>query len=270
MVFMAQFEKVLSNSEDSSSSSDDKIVEVSYHTSESESESEYETLDYYDNSTTYSLFVDNNDDQEIFHDSSKNFSKNLIESQIDHNEPYVIHNDSEDVAKLINQMIKEFDIKIAKYHKRLEKTNQQSKDFEHQTKFLQGNVKNNELNEKIKVLIEKNDYLLAQTKALQEQLKVKHVVIDNHAECQAKYAKLEAERYEYMIRYSAYFDNDKQHKKRIADQEILFKKMSYQLVEMNKNVLKLKDNLVEKETKFSELEGYVSNKDLETAKCLER
>nr|GFC95400.1 hypothetical protein [Tanacetum cinerariifolium] len=33
-----------------------------------------------------------------------------------------------------------------------------------------------------------------------------------------KYAKLEAERYEYMIRYSTYFDNDKQHRKQIADQ----------------------------------------------------
>nr|GFD00664.1 hypothetical protein [Tanacetum cinerariifolium] len=31
-----------------------------------------------------------------------------------------------------------------------------------------------------------------------------------------KYAKVEAERYEYMIRYSAYFDNDKQYRKQIA------------------------------------------------------
>nr|GEX07583.1 putative ribonuclease H-like domain-containing protein [Tanacetum cinerariifolium] len=80
-----------------------------------------------------------------------------------------------------------------------------------------------------------NDDLLAQTKALQEKLKVKHVVIDNHVECQAKYAKLEAERYEYMIRYSTYFDNDKQHRKQIADQEILFDKMSHQLVEFDEN-----------------------------------
>nr|GFB76941.1 hypothetical protein [Tanacetum cinerariifolium] len=35
-----------------------------------------------------------------------------------------------------------------------------------------------------------------------------------------KYVKLEAERYEYMIRYSAYFDNDKEHRKRIADQQV--------------------------------------------------
>nr|GEY38719.1 hypothetical protein [Tanacetum cinerariifolium] len=108
MVFMAQIKKVLSDSEASSSFSDDKIAEVSYYTSESESESVYETLDYYDNSTTYGLFVDNNDDQEIFHDSSENFSDNLIKSRIDHNESDVTHNDSKDVAKLINQMIKEF------------------------------------------------------------------------------------------------------------------------------------------------------------------
>nr|GFC83737.1 hypothetical protein [Tanacetum cinerariifolium] len=42
MVFMAQIEKVLSDSEASSSSADEKIYEVSYYLSESESESEYE------------------------------------------------------------------------------------------------------------------------------------------------------------------------------------------------------------------------------------
>nr|GEU39388.1 hypothetical protein [Tanacetum cinerariifolium] len=258
MVFIAQIKKVLSDSEASSSSSDDKIVEVSYYTSESKSESEYKTLDYYDNSTTYGLFVDNYDDQEIFHDSSENFSDNLIESQIDHNESDVTYKDSKDVAKLINEMSKEFDKKIAKYQKRLEKANQQSKDFENQTKFLQEKydvlqnqtntfeVKNNELNEQIKVLIENNDDLLAQTKALQEQLKVKHVVIDNHVEYQAKYAKLEAKRYEYMIRYFAYFDNDKQHRRQIADQEILFDKMSHQLVKLDENVRMLKNTVLEK------------------------
>nr|GEV40666.1 hypothetical protein [Tanacetum cinerariifolium] len=235
---------------------DDKIAEVSYYTSKSESESEYETSDYYDNSTTYGLFVDNNDDQEIFHDSN--------------------------VAKIINQMIKEFDKKIAKNHKRLEKANQQSKDFKNQTKFLQEKcdvlqnqtntfeVKNNELNEQIKVLIENNDDLLPQTKALQEQLKVKHVVIDNHVECQAKYAKLEAERYEYMIRYSAYFDNNKQHRKQIADQEILFDKMIRQLVEFDKNVRMLKNTVLEKDMKISKLKECVRNKNLEIEKCLER
>nr|GEW72582.1 putative reverse transcriptase domain-containing protein [Tanacetum cinerariifolium] len=239
MVLMAQIKKVLSDLKASTSSSDDKIVEVSYYTSEYETESEYETSEYYDKSTTYGFFMDNNDDQEIFHDSSEIFSENLIQSQIDHNESDITHNDSEDIAKLINQMIKEFDKKIAKYQKQ----------------------KNNELNEQIKVLIEKNTDLLAHTNVLKEQLKVKHVRIDTHAKCQEKYAKLEAERYEYMIRYSAYFDNDKQHRKQIANQEILFDKMNYQLVEMNKDVLKLKDNLLEKETKISELEECIKFSD---------
>nr|GEU83519.1 retrovirus-related Pol polyprotein from transposon TNT 1-94 [Tanacetum cinerariifolium] len=55
---------------------------------------------------------------------------------------------------------------------------------------------------------------------------VKHVVIDTHTECQAQYAKLEEERYEYMTRYSALCDNDKKHRKKIDEQEILFDKMS--------------------------------------------
>nr|GEZ20436.1 hypothetical protein [Tanacetum cinerariifolium] len=78
----------------------------------------------------------------------------------------------------------------------------------------------------VKELIENNNDLLAQTKVLKDQFQVKHVVIDTHVECHEKYAKLEAERYEYMIRYSAYFDNDKQHRKQIADQQVLFDKMS--------------------------------------------
>nr|GFD50646.1 hypothetical protein [Tanacetum cinerariifolium] len=54
MVFMAQIEK---------------ISEVSYYLSEFESESEFETSKYYDNSINYGLFVNNDDDQEIFHDA---------------------------------------------------------------------------------------------------------------------------------------------------------------------------------------------------------
>nr|GEV35307.1 integrase, catalytic region, zinc finger, CCHC-type, peptidase aspartic, catalytic [Tanacetum cinerariifolium] len=241
MIFMAQIEKVLSDSEKSSSSFDETIAEVSDYTSESESEYEFKTSEFYDNYTNYGLFVDNGDDQEIFHDYSEIFSKNHIGSQMDYDQSAVDHNDSEEKIKLINQLIKECDKKTAKYRKRLEKANQQSKDLENQNKVLQEKCdvlqnqetsfkeKNNELNEQIKVLIKKNDDLLAQTNVLQEQLKVKHVVIDTHVECQAKYAKLEAERYEYMIRYSAYFDNDKQHRKQIADQEILFDKMTKDL-----------------------------------------
>nr|GFC67601.1 hypothetical protein [Tanacetum cinerariifolium] len=60
--------KVLLDSEASSSSADEKISEVSYYLSESKSESEYETSEYYKNTTNYGLFVNDNDDQEIFHE----------------------------------------------------------------------------------------------------------------------------------------------------------------------------------------------------------
>nr|GFB90432.1 hypothetical protein [Tanacetum cinerariifolium] len=158
MVFMAEIEKVLSNSEASSSSADEKIYDVSYYLSESESEFEFENSKYYDNFTNYGLFVNNDDDQKIFPDA--------IESE--------------------------------------------------------------------------------------------------------KYAKLEAERYEYMIRYSAYFDNDKQHRKQIADQQVLYDKMSVQLVELDKHVRDLKNTVLEKDFKIFELKECVRNKDLEIEKCLER
>nr|GEU48436.1 hypothetical protein [Tanacetum cinerariifolium] len=121
-----------------------------------------------------------------------------------------------------------------------------------------------------KETIAENADLLDQTKVLQDQLKVKHVVIDTHFECQAQYARLEEERYEYMIRYSTLCDNDKQHRKKIDEQEIFFDKMSHQLAEMNNNVLRLQEKILEKETKILELEGCVSNKYLEIEKCLER
>nr|GFA30040.1 hypothetical protein [Tanacetum cinerariifolium] len=99
MVFMAQIEKVLSDSEATSSSTDEKISEVSYYLSESESEFEFETSEYYDNSTNYGLFVNNDDDQEIFHDAiesaSENFIDNHIDSQKDYDKSDVDHNDSE-------------------------------------------------------------------------------------------------------------------------------------------------------------------------------
>nr|GFC24258.1 hypothetical protein [Tanacetum cinerariifolium] len=124
MVFMAQIEKVLSDSEASSSSADGKISKESYYLSESESESEYDTSEYYDNTTTYGLFVNDNDDQEIFHDC-ENFPKNLTESQMDHNESAIDHNDSEGIDKLIIK----FNKKIVKCLKHIEKPNQQNKDF---------------------------------------------------------------------------------------------------------------------------------------------
>nr|GFA92882.1 hypothetical protein [Tanacetum cinerariifolium] len=108
------------------------------------------------------------------------------------------------------------------------------------------------------------------SEVLKDQLQVKHVVIDTHVECQEKYAKLKAERYKYMIRYSAYFDNDKQHRKQIADQQVLFDKMSVQIVELDKHVRDLKNTVLEKDFKISELAECVRNKDLEIEKCLER
>ncbi|GKG23387.1 hypothetical protein Tco_0391423, partial [Tanacetum coccineum] len=85
MVFMAKIEKVLFDSEESSSFAEETIAEVSYYTSDSESESEYETSEYYNNSTNSGLFVDNDDDQEIFHDAiesaSEIFNENHIVSQ---------------------------------------------------------------------------------------------------------------------------------------------------------------------------------------------
>nr|GFA97321.1 hypothetical protein [Tanacetum cinerariifolium] len=165
MVFMAQIEKVLSESDESSSSAEETIAEVAYYTSESESESEFETSEYYDNSTNYGLFVNDNDDQEIFHDAiesaSENFIENHIDSQKDYDKSEVDHNDSQEKEHLVD-------------------------------------------------------------------------------------------------------------KKKINEQEILFDKMSHQLVEMNNNVLRLQEKILEKEMKISELEACASNKDVEIEKCLER
>ncbi|GJU83331.1 retrovirus-related pol polyprotein from transposon TNT 1-94 [Tanacetum coccineum] len=100
-----------SNSEESLPSAEETIAEVSYYTSKSESESEYETSEYYDHSTNYGLFMDNDDDQEIFHDatefSSENFNENHIVSQTDHDQSEVDHNDSddsEDKSHLVDKM----------------------------------------------------------------------------------------------------------------------------------------------------------------------
>nr|GEU94042.1 retrovirus-related Pol polyprotein from transposon TNT 1-94 [Tanacetum cinerariifolium] len=163
MVFMAQIKKVLSESHESSSPTEETTAEVAYYTSESESESEFETLEYYDNSTNYGLFTD--------------------KSEVD-------HNDSKEKEHLVDTLIRKFNHKIAKCQKRIEKGNRQSKDFENQNKDLQEKydvlinrvntfeVQNNEFNEQIKVLNEKNADLLDQTKVLKDQLQVKHVVIE--------------------------------------------------------------------------------------------
>nr|GEV73340.1 hypothetical protein [Tanacetum cinerariifolium] len=236
MVFMAQIEKVLSESNENSSSAEETIAEVAYYTSESESKSEFETLEYYDNSTNYGLFVNNDDDQEIFHDAIESASENFIENHIDSPKDYdksqVDQNYSEEKEHFVDKLIQKFNHKIAKCHKRIEKANQQSKDFKNQNKDLQEKyyvlknqattfeMNNKDLNEQLKELIEKNNDLLAQTK--------------------------------------------------IADQEVLFDKMSVQLVELDKHVRDLKNTVLEKYFKISELEECVRNKNLEIGKCLER
>nr|GEV30783.1 hypothetical protein [Tanacetum cinerariifolium] len=187
MVFMAQIEKVLLESDESSSSAKETIAEVSYYTSESESEYEFETLEYYNNSTNYGLFVNNDDDQEMFHDAiesdSENFIKNHIDSQNDYDKSEVDHNDSEEKEHLVDKLIRKFNHKIAKCQKRVEKANNKSKDLENRNKDLQEKYdvlknqvntfeeQNNKFNEQIKVLNETNADLLAQTKVLQDQLK---------------------------------------------------------------------------------------------------
>nr|GEW37673.1 hypothetical protein [Tanacetum cinerariifolium] len=100
---------------------------------------------------------------------------------------------------------------------------------------------------------------------------IEKVLLDsNESSSSAEETIADEERYEYMIRYSALYDNDKQHRKKIDEQEILFNKISRQLVEMNNNVLRLQEKILEKEMKILELEGCVSNKDVEIEKCLER
>nr|GEW14032.1 hypothetical protein [Tanacetum cinerariifolium] len=125
--------------------------------------------------------------------------------------------------------------------KRIEKANQQSKDLENQNKDLQ---------EKYDVLINQVNTFEEQNNEFNEQIKVLN----------EKNADLLAQTEVYKIKS----------RKKIDEQEILFDKMSRQLVEMNNNVLRLQENILEKEMKISEMEGCVSNKDLEIEKCLER
>nr|GEU41055.1 hypothetical protein [Tanacetum cinerariifolium] len=104
-------EQVLSESDESSSSAEETIVEVAYYTSESESEPKFETSEYYDNSTNYGLFVNSDDDQEIFHDAiefaSENFIENHIDSQKDYDKSEVDHNGSKEKEHLVDKTPKQ-------------------------------------------------------------------------------------------------------------------------------------------------------------------
>nr|GEY72939.1 hypothetical protein [Tanacetum cinerariifolium] len=87
-VLLAEDHAWMESSKASSSSADEKISEVSYYLSESKSEYEFKTSEYYDNSTDYGLFVNNDDDQEIFHDTIESASENFIENHIDSQKDY--------------------------------------------------------------------------------------------------------------------------------------------------------------------------------------
>nr|GEV01375.1 integrase, catalytic region, zinc finger, CCHC-type, peptidase aspartic, catalytic [Tanacetum cinerariifolium] len=103
-VLLAKDQAWMESSKASSSSTDEKIFEVSYYLSKSESE--FKTSEYYDNSTNYGLFVNNDDDQEIFHNAidsaSENFIENHIDSQKDYDKSDVDHNDSEEKDQLVD------------------------------------------------------------------------------------------------------------------------------------------------------------------------
>nr|GEX78916.1 hypothetical protein [Tanacetum cinerariifolium] len=126
-VLLAEDQAWIESSKASSLSADEKISEVSYYLSESKSEYEFETSEYYDNSTNYGLFVNNDDDQEIFHDAiksaSENFSENYIDSQKDYDKSDVDHNDSEEKDHLVDKLTRKFNKKIVKCKKRIKKAN---------------------------------------------------------------------------------------------------------------------------------------------------
>nr|GEZ04484.1 retrovirus-related Pol polyprotein from transposon TNT 1-94 [Tanacetum cinerariifolium] len=121
---------------------------------------------------------------------------------------------------------------IVKCQKRIEKANEQRKYFENQNKDLQ---------DKYDVLKNEATTLEMNNKELNEQLKE-------------------------LIKKN----NDLLAQTKIADQEVLYDKMSVQLVELDKHVRDLKNTVLEKNFKISELEECVRNKDLELEKCLER
>nr|GEV53768.1 putative retrotransposon Ty1-copia subclass protein [Tanacetum cinerariifolium] len=102
-------DQFLSESDEISSSAEETISEVAYYTFQSESESEFETSQYYSNSTNYGLFVNNDDDQENFQDAvesaSEYFIENYIDSQKDYDKSEVDHNDYEEKEHLVDKLI---------------------------------------------------------------------------------------------------------------------------------------------------------------------
>nr|GEW43900.1 retrovirus-related Pol polyprotein from transposon TNT 1-94 [Tanacetum cinerariifolium] len=105
MVFMAKIKKVLSDSDESSSSTEETIAENFFH--------------------------------DAIESARENFIENLIDSQKDYDKSEVDHNDSEEKEHLVDKLIRKFNHKIAKCQKRIEKVNQQTKDLENQNKDIE-------------------------------------------------------------------------------------------------------------------------------------
>nr|GEY11026.1 retrovirus-related Pol polyprotein from transposon TNT 1-94 [Tanacetum cinerariifolium] len=80
-------------------------------------------------------------------------------------------------------------------------------------------------------------------------------------------AKKDKDKQVLLAEDQAWMESNRKH---IANQEFLYDKMSVQLVELDKHVRDLKNTVLEKDFKISELEECVRNKDLEIEKCLER
>nr|GEU34180.1 integrase, catalytic region, zinc finger, CCHC-type, peptidase aspartic, catalytic [Tanacetum cinerariifolium] len=148
-----------SKSDESSSSAEETISEVAYYTFQSKSESEFETLEYYNNSTNYGLFMNNDDDQENFQDAiesaSEYFIENYIDSQKDYDKSQVDLNDYEEKEHLVDKLIQWFNHKIAKCQKQLDKHVRDLKNM-----VLDKDLKNFELEEcTIQMIVPSKDNL---------------------------------------------------------------------------------------------------------------
>nr|GEZ26893.1 hypothetical protein [Tanacetum cinerariifolium] len=226
-----QMEKGSFRFQKSSSSSDDTIAEVSYYTSESESEAEYETLEYYDNSTNYGLFVNNEDDQEIFHDLTTSSANKKQES---------MKNDDKKEEKKVDKKKRDMS-KVKCYN--CKKEGHFVKDCK------KAKVKDYEYY-KTKMLLIKKDkdeqVLLAEDHAWMESNSNSDQEIIANMVFMAQMEKvLSDSRKVHHLQMTPLL------RKQIADQEILFDKMHRQLVELDENVRMLQNKVLEKDLKIS-------------------
>nr|GEW68685.1 hypothetical protein [Tanacetum cinerariifolium] len=264
MVFMAQIENVLSDSDESSSSAKEIIADVAYYTYESESESEYESSEYYDNSTNYGLFVNDNDDQEFFHDAiesaSENFIENHIDSQKDYDKSEVDHNDSEEKEHLVDKLIQKFNHKIAKYPLALvtekEKVTKRKEKVEVQSESEGSDDEDISDLKKITALLAK-DFKQKEGYAKPTNNNLRTSTASSSANKKPKYLN----------------DSDQEINANMvfmAQMKRFFQIPTKVLHSLKKPLLRLQEKILEKEMKILELEGCVSNIDVEIEKYLER